>query len=167
MGHIATPQFLVPRATGDGRVQWEEHNQELGRRLREGDANLGWLGDERLSLVCNVRFASEVDPDEPESGKGVPQWEVWRDHETVAPTLVCHVVTLRIGNGDSLLRMLAAHDSRTHDIADEMFARRAAREAKQRGEFLETAEDKADKLAFGLGKDLSIPAQHGRYIPLG
>lgn len=161
------PHLLAPRATPDGTVLWEENSPEVGRRLREGDANVGWLGDDRLSLHLNLAYAHEADPADPRAGHGIPRWEVWRDHETVAPTLVCSIVNLRIGNGDQLLRMLAAHDSRTHDMATELITARDARTAREKATFQEMSMDKGDRLAHGLGRDLGMAGQHGRVYPLG
>lgn len=154
--------FLAPRATPDGVVSWEEHNPELAARIRDGDAALGWLGDIRLSLHLNKAY--ETDPENPKPG--TPRWEVWRDHEGTDPTFVASHVSFTMGNGDGLIRMLAAHDSRTHDIASEVLAARDRRDASKRAEFGEISNDKADKLAWALGRDLSLPAQDGKVFPL-
>lgn len=162
-----TPHLLAPRETPDGVVSWEESQPELARRIREGDAALGWLGDDRLSLHCNVKFAREVDLTDPRSGKGVPKWEIWRRLDDGTSALVGSLVTLRIQNGDGLIRRLAAGDARTHDHASEMLERRARADAKAKGDARDGYADKADKLAWALGRDLSLPAQSGRVFSLG
>jgi len=151
--------LLAPRVTPDGTVSWEHETPEIAKRIRDGDSTLGWLGDDRLSLHLNVAYATE-------SGTGLPRWEIWRDHETVEPTLVMSRVAQRI-DGDSLIRQLAAHDSRTRDMAGELIAARDMREAESRARFHDAVAEPADKLAWALGRDLDLPAQSGRVYPLG
>lgn len=158
---LRSPRLVAPNYTPDGTVSWEETQPELARRIRDGDPNLGWLGDDRLSLHLNLTW---VDPDPAKAG--LPRWEVWRDHETVDPTLVASHVALRVGNGDGLVAMLAAHDSRTHDIASEVIAARDERERASKARSHEEFEHKADKLAWALARDLGEPAADGRIMPL-
>lgn len=161
---MSEPLHLVaPRVDGvTGTVSWEERDPGLAARLRDGDANIGWLGDPRLSLRLNLAYA-----DDPENKKpGLPRWEVWRNHESAPPTFVVSCVAQRV-NGDQLLRMLAAGDSRTHDIAVEHLAARDRRDATKRAAAVEQYEDTADKLAWGLAKDLGTPMPDGRLVRLG
>lgn len=158
---LRSPRLVAPNYTPAGTVSWEETQPELARRIRDGDPNIGWLGDDRLSLHLNLTWA---DPDP--AKVGLPRWEVWRDHETVDPTLVAAHVSRTIGNGDSLIRMLAAHDSRTHDIAAELLAARDQRDAAEKAANRDLFEGKADKLAWALGRDLDLPAADGRMFPL-
>lgn len=155
------PHLVAPRALPDGSVSWEEEKPEIGRRLREGDGRLNWLGDDRLTLVCNKTYE---DPNPRKAGW--PRWEVWRAHEQGEPTLVVWCVTQRI-DGDQLLMQLSQHDTRTHDIGQEILDARDARAASNASRFRDENEDIADKLAWGLGRDLGSPAQSGRVFGTG
>jgi hypothetical protein len=148
------PHLILPREKPDGTISWEEEQTAIAARIRDGDAALGWLGDDRLSLHLNVAFARE-DP------RGLPRWEIWRRDEDGGAAMVTSCVRLRI-DGDQLIRQLAAHDSRTHDIAAEVLARNDTRVEASKAAFREANEDRADKLAWALGRDLGIPAQDGR-----
>jgi hypothetical protein len=142
--------LILPRHLPDGSISYEEARPDIGERIRDGDATLGWLGDPLLTLVCTPTF---------ESG-GVPRWEVWRKHPEGEPSLVASKVgTLE---ADQLIRMLAAHDTRTHDVVGELLARNDARTEASKAAFREGNEERADKLAWALGRDLGIPAQDGR-----
>lgn len=150
--------LLAPRALPDGSISWEAQRPEIGRMVRDGDPDTGWLGDERLSLVLNTSFAA----DHPEVNcNGAPRWEVWRAHEQGEPSLMVWCVTHRI-DGHQLCRQLALHDSRTHDIATEMLAARDKRAADLAADHRAENEAGADKLAWALGRDMSAPAQSGR-----
>lgn len=165
---LDVPHLLTPRATPDGTVSWEEERPELGRLIREGDGRTGWLGDPRLSLHLNVTFARDEDEQAklPPHKRGLPRWEVWRDHEQVDATMVGCCIAQRI-DGIQLTRQLAAHDSRVHDIAQEMLDAREAH-AKQSKKDLEAVTDEhGDKLAWALGKDLGLPAPSGRMFRFG
>lgn len=153
---LEVPHLLGARALPDGTFSFEEQRPELGKRIREGDGRLGWLGDDRLMLTCNVAFKDE-DPQH----RNLPRWEVWRTHEEGEPTLVMWYVGPK-PDGDQLIRQLALHDSRTHDIAAEVLGRRDARTDRLKKESRDQFEDSADKLAWALGRDLGAPAQSGR-----
>lgn len=155
------PHLVAPRTLPDGSVSWEEEKPEIAKRIREGDARLHWLGDDRLSLVLNKTFA-DVDA----HGRGLPRWEVWRSHEQGEPTLVSSCVSQRI-DGDQLIMQLAAHDSRTHDIAQDVINARNDREARLAKDHRDENEQNADKLAWALGRDLDSPAQSGRVFGTG
>lgn len=160
---LHTPHLIAPREKPDGTVSWEEQQPELARRIRDGDANLGWLGDERLSLHLNMTH--EPDPVNA-PGVTVGRWEVWRRHDDGTSSVVCHMVGDR-PNADSLIRGLARNDSRTRDLAVEMIDTRAAHEAERSRRFREHAEDKADKLHWALSRDLGEPAADGRLTRMG
>jgi hypothetical protein len=160
---LQTPHLIAPREKPDGTVSWEEQEPDLAERIRKGDANIGWLGDERLSLHLNLKY--QPDPDEhPEIV--LPRWEVWRRHDDGTSSVVCHFVGQR-PSADSLIRGLARNDSRTRNIAVEMLEARGAREAREIAAFAEHCEDKADKLHFALSKDLGEPFASGRIVRLG
>lgn len=156
MAGLRVPHLVSPRELPDGSVSWEEQRPELGARIRDGDGEFGWLGDDRLSLVLNKTY---------EDPHGRPRWEVWRRHEDGSSSLVVHKVGFRI-NGDELIEQLALHDSRTHDVAGEVLARRVKAKRDKERRFREHSEEKADKLAWALGRDLSVPAQPGRVFPV-
>lgn len=160
---LQVPHLIAPRELPDGTVSWEEQQPELARRIREGDASLGWLGDDRLSLHLNLKH--QPDPEHhPEIE--VARWEVWRRHDDGNSSVVCHFVGDR-PPADALIRGLARNDTRTRDLANEMIAARDAHNARVSRDFRERAEDKADKLHWALTKDLSEPAASGRVTRLG
>lgn len=158
---LDVPHLIAPRELPDGSVSWEEEKPEIAKRIRDGDPRFHWLGDDRLSLVLNKTFAD----DDPQH-RGLPRWEVWRRHEEGEPTLVIHCVTQRI-DGDQLVLQLAAHDSRTRDLATEMLAAHHAKREQLAKDARDENEGHADKLAWALGKDLSAPAQSGRIFRPG
>lgn len=142
--------LILPRHLPDGSISYEEARPDIGQRIRDGDATLGWLGDPLLMLVCTPNF----------EGGGVPRWEVWRKHPEGEPSLVASKVgTLE---ADQLIRILAAHDTRVHDVVAEVAARNGTRTEASKREFRAGNEERADKLAWALGRDLGIPAQDGR-----
>lgn len=149
--------LVAARFTPDGTIALDHEQRDVSARIRDGDPTLDWLGDDRLSLHVTPNF----------EGSGVPRFEVWRDHEGTAPTLVMHRVCQSLGTGDGLIRQLAAHDTRVHDMTAEILGARDAREAAERARFAEFAEGTADKIAFALGRDLSAPAQSGRVYRIG
>jgi hypothetical protein len=152
---VDLPHIVAPRAMPDGTVSWEEQRPDVAQRIREGDATLGWLGDPLLSLACTPDF----------EGTGVPRWEVWRNSPGCAPEPVAFKRGLL--EPDQLIRNLAAHDSRTHDLAAELLAARDQRTERVRKDGHELHEGNADKLAWALGKDLGAPAQSGRMFGTG
>lgn len=157
--------LLAPRQTPEGTVSWEETAPDIGRLIRDGDPTCGWLGDPLLSLHLNLAYRTDPENRKP----GIPRWEVWRNHGGTEPTFVCSLVAQRL-NGELARRLcsiLAAHDSRIHDIADEMLAARDRTAESESDTARAEYADKADKLAWALGRDLSLPAQDGRVIRLG
>lgn len=141
--------LIAPRELGDGRVVWEDY-YDVSARLRDGDPTCGWEGDERLSLVLNVL---------------ADRWEVWRRHEDGTSSLVCH----RAGTskpGPELIRRLAEHDTRKVDVLARVEAENAERERDRERESHAQHEEMADRLYYGLTKDLSahMPAADGRVL---
>jgi hypothetical protein len=148
------PHLIAAREQPDGTFSLEEQRPELGKRIRDGDPTLGWFGDDRLSL----HGARDDD--------GGVRFEVWRRHDDGTSTVVASKRGT-IGTGDSLIRLLAAHDTRGRDLAAETIALRDRVKAAQRNDFMDEVEGKADKLAWALGKDLGTPAQSGKMFRLG
>ncbi len=156
---MQTPNLVLPRSLPDGSVSWEAEKPELGRRIREGDPVLGWLGDESLELVLNIEHA-RTDPNH------LPRWEVWRKHPEGEPSMVAWIVRQRV-DGDQLIRQLAQHDTRTVDVVGEYFKARDARAERTAKDFRAENEQNADKLAWALGKDTGAPAADGRIFATG
>lgn len=146
--------LVVPHYNSDGSTTWENEQPDIAKRIREGDATLGWIGDPLLELRAHPHY---IDAENVDRGT---RWEVWRHHEGTEPTLVAH----KFGklNGEQLIRNLAAHDTRTRDLATEMLAARDARREQVRRDGHDENEALADRLAWALGRDLSSPAQSGR-----
>lgn len=150
--------LTLPQYEPDGSVSWEAEAPGVADRIREGDPTLGWLGDDRLELRLNIEHART-------HFTKLPRWEVWRVHEQGEPSMVISCIAQRI-DGNQLIRQLALHDSRTHDIAKEIFDERDKAKARAEQDFRDENEEKADKFAWALGRDLSSPAQDGRMFPL-
>lgn len=151
--------FTLPQYEPDGSVSWEAEAPGIADRIRDGDPELGWLGDELLELRLNIEHART-------HFTKLPRWEVWRKHPQGEPTMVISCIAQRI-DGAQLIRQLALHDSRTHDVAAEILDKRDKVQAATEQAFRDENEEKADKLAWALGRDLSEPVQSGRYYPLG
>ena len=147
---MTTGDLLRPRELPDGRVSMEGE-AEIDRLLREGDPTCGWHGDATLSLWYNAINH---------------KWEVWRrgDLDGTA-TFVCSATGDKLP-GKSLLRALAAHDTRHHDVVAELDKHNAMVARQQEADFHAKIDDLSDKLAWALGKDLGEPAQDGRLYSL-
>lgn len=143
--------LVVPRRLANGRVVFADAEAEISDRLRNGDPTLGWEGDPALKLVRNI-----------EAGR----WEVWRTAPDRTDVLVC----TRAGDrfpGRDLIAALVKADSRRHDRIAQIEAKLAAEVAEAQREDDEWSTHVADKFAFALGRDLGMPAQHGRPYALG
>ena len=81
-------------------------------------------------------------------------------------TLVCTREGERLP-GNDLIRALIAADSRRHDRLAQLLAADDAHRQAVNSRNDAMIEDRADKLAWALGRDLNMPAQDGRVIPLG
>jgi hypothetical protein len=146
--------LLLARQLPNGAFEWRE-NVDINRRLREGDATLGWTGDESLSLVMNLAWTDPAD------GVTKGRVEVWQRLSDTEQRILIWRRGTRVA-GDELIRELVAHDTRYHDVGAEVLAHNAAVEKQRDDEFGEFVEDNADRLAWALGKDLGEPAQDGR-----
>lgn len=151
MVSIDPARLIVPAELADGRVVWGAHEADLSDRLCNGDPTLGWEGDPALKLVRNV-----VEE----------RWEVWRTAPTGEDTLICTRAGARFPGNDLIVALVKA-DSRRHDRARQIMADQAARDERRRKDYDDASEDRADRLAFALGRDLGMPAQHGRTYKLG
>jgi len=159
MLHLPRAHLIAPAELPDGTVVWEEREPELGQLLRDGDPVTGWAGDDRLTLCLNTEYRDQRD------GYSGPAWEVWRRHEDGTSTIVMRKKGARIDR-NVLLRLLAAHDTRHVNVIDQVAKANAANEKSLDDDFGDYVEDRADRLAWALGRDLEIPAQSGRYYPL-
>lgn len=149
MGVLAPNSHLVaPAQLPDGTTVWSEAGGDVGvvvQMLREYDT--------RLNLCrSNVRDC----------------WEVWRQCEDGEARRVASRPGTHVPNGPSLVAFLAAHDTqRGYDPVADTFAYNDRVDADRAAVAGERFEDKADRLAFALGRDLDEPAQSGRLYPLG
>lgn len=145
---IDTPHLIAPRALPDGRVAWAETQGDVGAvvtMLREYDP--------RCSLVRD---------------NAANQWEVWRQCEDEEPRRLCSRPGEHVPNGPHLIAHLAKHDTRRgFDPIKDVDAANAAINAERDRHFDELAEDKADRLAHALAKDLDEPMPDGKMIRLG
>ncbi len=120
---------------------------DILKRLHEGDATVGWLGDDTLT----IQLAIPVDPVTERIIKGEPNmFEVWGFYPGGEP-----YVALRWPRCDaSLLRELARRDVRTGQtlarFEEEVRKADKAREDKRR----EANEEFAEKAQWALRKDL-------------
>lgn len=144
--------LILPRELPNGSVEWAaaDDSQEIGRRLREGDATLGWPGDPDLTLVRNTV-------------KG--RWEVWRRHEDGSASIVMQRSGDRLP-GTGLICAVRDHDTRLVDVLGDIDRHNDALDAARRERARAQTEDAADKLAWALGKDLDLPAAAGKVFPL-
>lgn len=135
---MAEPTLLLPTFLPGGESLLQDH--DFVKRLHEGDASIGWLGDERLG----VYFADD-------------RIELWRHCEDGEMRLILRSRAGHRTLNTDTLRVLAAHDSRrrggfdavaeTNRHNDALRARADDRHADQTGEF-------ADRLHFALRKDM-------------
>lgn len=145
---IDTAHLIAPRALPDGRVAWSEAGGDVGAVV---DALRAY--DPRLSLVRNNTDGC---------------WEVWRQCEDEEPRKVGSRPGVHVPNGPKLVESLAARDTRRgFDPVADIDKMNAAAFADEDRAFDELAEDKADRLAYALGKDLGEPMADGRMIRLG
>lgn len=144
--------LLEARALPDGTFEYLDATGTVDR-LQQGDATLGWAGDENLSLCVDTKADEWVvyyrGPD------GVNRPCMRRKHipgEGVPTT--------------SLIRAIVAHDTRHIDVVAQVDKADLAAAKVRDDRFHDRTGDAADKLAFALGRDLDIPAQDGRVYPL-
>lgn len=144
--------LLLAKQTPDGSFEWTE-NIDINRRLREGDATLGWDGDPSLTCVMNLTYEQD--------GKRVGRVEVWQRFGENDARIILSRVGTRVPS-DALIRKLVEHDTHHVDVRAAVDAHNEKLEADRWNEFSDYVEDGADKLAWALGKDLGEPAQDGR-----
>lgn len=145
---IDTPNLIAPRAMPDGRVEWAEAGGDVGQVVADLRAY-----DPRLSLVRNFELG---------------QWEVWRQNEDEVARRICSRPGDHVPNGPGLIRFLAEHDTRRgYDPVSAVAAENAAVDRAKADRFDEISEDKADRLAHALAKDLDEPMPDGKMIRLG
>lgn len=116
-------------------------------KLHYGDATLGWVGDERLGVYH-------------EHGR----IEIWRHCEDGEMRLIVRSKPGMDRLDAGLLRFLAEHDSRSRrgynpvdEIVEAAVKAEKAREAKE----AERTEEMADRLRFGLMRDLGATEGDG------
>lgn len=144
--------LLQARALPDGSFEYGE-NRDAIDRLRNGDATLGWSGDEHLSLVINLT---------------TQRWEVWYACTDGVDRMVMHK-PMRAGEGIpivGLIRAIVAADTRHIDVVGEVEAANVKREVAKAAAFREQTGEAGEKLAHALAKDLDIPAPDGKLYPL-
>jgi len=120
---------------------------ELGRRLREGDATVGWEGDPTLSL--------EFDPVN-------STWQVW-GRDLHGETYCCgawpHL------DGRILRHMVEGHWRNARKTIQKVIDARTAREKAAVDSAAEARGAWADKLGWAAYKDAGIHDFHSMYIP--
>lgn len=130
--------LVLPSVLPGGETLLQDH--DFVTRLHEGDASIGWLGDERLGVyLADDRI------------------EIWRHCEDGEPRLILRSRPgHRMLNTDTL-RVLAAHDSRRRggfDAVAEVNRHNAAVEQDRERRHDDSAGDLADRLHFALRRDL-------------
>jgi len=139
----------VQRVMVGGRmrnVRIDGEVNDIARRLHEGDATVGWQGDPELE----IRLAFPVD------GKGdpipgqPPEFQVWGVNSRGEE--VCALSWPRCDA--SLLRKLAEMDPRRRDAFSEWERLEAARIRDEERQYRDSLEAFADKVQFGIMKDL-------------
>lgn len=118
-----------------GRALIEGDVHDIIRRLEHGDPTLGWEGDPTLALVANVQTG---------------EYEVWgRDAAGDAYIAISHPRC-----DASLLRKLVASDNRRQGAVERAVAIHDAGERDRTRASEERLEQMADRLQFGLMRDL-------------
>ncbi len=118
-----------------GRVQVEGGVHDIIRRLEHGDPTVGWPGDPDLRLVANV-----------ETG----EFEVWARDAHGDP----YIAVTHPRCDPSLLAKLVASDNRKVDVLDRVARKESARVAAEESAREDRFEEMADRLQFGLMRDL-------------
>lgn len=145
---LASDQLVTARDVGDGRYILDHQQRDFMDRLRNGDATVGWTGDERLSLVANVEQQ---------------QMEIWRAHPDGTRQRVCKRAGLHMP-GPDLLRKLAAIDTRHVDVVAEVEAHNAKFERDRASDAADHTAEVADRLHYALTKAIGEPAADGRIV---
>lgn len=140
--------MTIQQFIGNTLVRLEETGEmaDIGRRLVEGDATLGWGGEPTLSL----HLAVEVGPDGNPLPSGKCHYEVWGRDNVGTPYLA-----LTWPRCDaSLLRRLVEIDNRVTSVAERSEKIRAAAQRQREREVAERLGPVVEKAAWALQKDL-------------
>lgn len=156
---MAGDYLVAPRELPDGTVVWDDHAPTIAERIRDGDPTYGWTGDPRLSLCLNTAYSDERD-----RYWGVA-WEIWRRHEDGSSSIVMRKKGAGLDAG-VLLRLLAEHDTRYVDVIGAVGRANAELERGRDAAFHDVVEDRADRLAHALARDLDVAAPDGKVYPL-
>jgi hypothetical protein len=134
----------LPTLLADGSTLMVDH--DFITRLHEGDASIGWLGDERLGVYCTPG--------------GIEIRRLCEDNEL--RVIMRSKPDVRVLNTDTL-RFLAAHDGRGAGagIADRIIAQNDKVRADAAKAFKEHCDDTADRLEFALMKDIGATEGSG------
>ncbi|MGE4426039.1 MAG: hypothetical protein AB7G37_06285 [Solirubrobacteraceae bacterium] len=117
---------------------------DIARRLRDGDATIGWLGDDTLSLKLAVPVDWRGEPE------GDPVYEVWGVDSAGVDYMV-----LRWPRADaSMLRKLIEGDSRVADPVARVMAHNQALDRDRARRDQDAREERHDKLHHALLKDI-------------
>jgi DNA-binding helix-hairpin-helix protein with protein kinase domain len=134
--------------------------EDLMKRLRDGDATVGWLGDDTLELVAVV----PVDPvTKRPVAAGQQMFEVW-GHDVEGKQYVC----LRWPRADaSLLRRLAEIDPRTSDFMRTILAAEEKRQRDLEQKVADIREEAGDRAHFAILRDIGhMEGQTKRLYPV-
>lgn len=118
-----------------GRVSVEGDVHDIIRRLEHGDPTVGWGGDPDLRLVANI-----------ETG----EFEVWARDAAGDP----YIAISHPRCDASLLEKLVRSDNRRETVLDRVVKATKAREAAEASAQEDRFEEMADRLQFGLRRDL-------------
>jgi hypothetical protein len=136
--------FEVPQFLPDGSTLF--YDSDFMARLHDGDATVGWAGDDRLAVYqadgcLEVRRMCE---------------------DSVLRTVCRSKPGVRTLNTDTL-RFLAKHDGRGEgaNVAERIIAQNDAVRAAQDAKFKEVCDDMADRLEFGLMRDIGATEGSG------
>lgn len=122
--------------------------RDIERRIREGDATVGWLGDDTLELALAFPVDRKGRPIQDKNAR--PEFQVWgRDARGTK------YIALKWPTADvSLLRKLAELDPRTHDRMAELIAAEAKREQDAADKAADQRREVIDKLHWAILKDM-------------
>lgn len=113
----------------------DDEVRQLPRRVKDGDATLGWEGDDRLRVFVNERTA---------------EFEAWAPLEDRSD----FYLAARSSTPEGLVRQLARNDNRRHDRLSEIVKANERAAASAKRDYDDAFDDAADKLQFALRRDL-------------
>lgn len=127
------------------KAEFQPEVNNVLRRLHEGDATLGWLGDDTLSIHLVVESDRLGRP----LKGGQQMWEVWGQNPDGSP-----YACLKWPRCDeSLLKALAERDTRTEHIRKRFELEVMQQEQRRADARREKFEELADKAQWALKKD--------------